>query len=124
LTRRCLTASICSGFTCASSCFGPPTERQRLTAVTSRPYRAALLFITSVPIAFAFVDQPLFMIRTFTIVGSLFIPFLAATLLYLNNALIPEAAGVPRNSAMTNAALVLALLVFAIVGASEAGLTK
>ena len=76
------------------------------------------------PIAFAFVDQPLFMIRTFTIVGSLFIPFLAATLLYLNNALIPEAAGVPRNSAMTNAALVLALLVFAIVGASEAGLTK
>ena len=42
-----------------------------------------------VPIPFAFVDQPLIIIRTFTIVGSLFIPFLAATLIYLNNFQIP-----------------------------------
>ena len=53
--------------------------------MTSTPYRLALLFITLVPIPFAFIDQPLIIIRTFTIVGSLFIPFLAATLLYLNN---------------------------------------
>jgi hypothetical protein len=82
------------------------------------------LFITLVPIPFAFVDRPLIMIRTFTIVGSLFIPFLAATLLYLNNVRIPAASGVPKNSALTNAVLVFALIVFAAVGASEAGLLR
>lgn len=97
-------------------------ERDRLTAVTSTPYRLALLFITCVPIPFAFIDQPLIIIRTFTIVGSLFIPFLAATLLYLNNFRIPPASGVPRNSALTNAVLASALILFAVVGASEAGL--
>jgi Mn2+/Fe2+ NRAMP family transporter len=99
-------------------------ERERLTAVTSTPYRVGLLFITCVPIPFAFIDQPLIIIKTFTIVGSLFIPFLAATLLYLNNARIPPDSGVPRNSALTNTVLVLALVVFALVGASEAGLLR
>jgi Mn2+/Fe2+ NRAMP family transporter len=98
--------------------------RQEITTVTSTPYRLALLFVTVVPLPFAFVDQPLFIIRTFTIVGSLFIPFLAGTLLYLNNTKLPPESGVPRNSALTNAVLVLALVVFAAVGASEAGLLR
>jgi hypothetical protein len=88
--------------------------------VTSTPYRLGLLFITAVPIPLAFIDQPLFVIRTFTIVGSLFIPFLAAALLYLNNKRIPADSSVPRNSLLTNAVLVFALVLFAIVGASEA----
>jgi Mn2+/Fe2+ NRAMP family transporter len=100
----------------------PRATRDKLTMVTSTPYRLALLFITIVPLPFAFIDQPLLMIRTFTIVGSLFIPFLAATLLYLNNVHIPRESGVPRNSLLTNAVLTLALIVFALVGASEAGL--
>jgi Mn2+/Fe2+ NRAMP family transporter len=95
-------------------------ERERLTQVTSRPYRLGLLFITAVPIPMAFIDQPLFVIRTFTIVGSLFIPFLAGALLYLNNRRIPEDGSVPRNSLLTNAVLVFALVLFATVGASEA----
>jgi Mn2+/Fe2+ NRAMP family transporter len=99
-------------------------ERERLTSVTSTPYRIALLFVTIVPIPFAFVDQPLIIIRTFTIVGSLFIPFLAATLIYLNNFKIPPASGVPKNSLLTNIVLVFALALFAIVGASEAGLLR
>jgi Mn2+/Fe2+ NRAMP family transporter len=102
----------------------PAPERVRLTTVASTPYRVTLLFITLVPIPFAFVDRPLIMIRTFAIVGSLFIPFLAATLLYLNNVRIPAASGVPKNSAITNAVLVFALIVFAVVGASEAGLLR
>ncbi len=100
----------------------PREHRVRLTSVTSTPYRLALLLVTLVPLPFAFVDQPLFVIRTFTIVGSLFVPFLAGTLLYLNNRVLPSASGVPRNSAWGNAALVLAFVVFAVVGASEAGL--
>ena len=112
-----------------ADCYGlmrkyPREERARLTSVTSTPYRLALLFITVVPIPFAFIDQPLIIVRTFTIVGSLFIPFLAATLLYLNNVRIPVDCGVPRNSPLTNVVLVFALILFAIVGASEAGLFR
>ncbi len=113
-------------YLCAD-CYGllrarSPAERDRLTQVTSTPYRLALLFITVVPIPMAFIDQPLFIIRTFTIVGSLFIPFLAAALLYLNNWRIPTDGSVPPNSRLTNAVLVFTLVLFAAVGASEAGL--
>jgi Mn2+/Fe2+ NRAMP family transporter len=115
-------------YLCAD-CYGlfrgrSPAERERITQVTSTPYRLALLFITAVPIPMAFIDQPLVVIRTFTIVGSLFIPFLAATLLYLNNCRIPAGGSVARNSMLTNAVLVFALVLFAVVGASEAGLLR
>ena len=63
----------------------PPDERARCTKVTSTPYRLALVFVTLAPIPFAFTGQPLQVIVIYTIVGSLFVPFLAATLLYLNN---------------------------------------
>lgn len=102
----------------------PRDVRVRLTTVTSTPYRLALLFVTVVPLPFAFIDQPLFVIRTFTIVGSLFIPFLAATLFYMNNHLLPAGGGVPRNGLAVNAVLLLAFVVFAVVGASEAGLLR
>ncbi|MEW6321650.1 MAG: Nramp family divalent metal transporter [Acidobacteriota bacterium] len=110
-----------------ADCYGllrglSPDVHARVIQVTSTPYRAALAFITLVPLPLAFIDQPLFMIRTFTIVGSLFIPFVAATLLYMNNALIPADSGVPRNSRTTNAVLALALVVFGVVGLSELGL--
>jgi cobalamin synthase len=95
--------------------------RETLTTVSSPAYRAALAFVTLVPVPLAFIDQPLAVIRTFTIVGSLFVPFLAAVLLYLNNARLPLDSAVPRNSWLANAGLVLALVVFAGVGASEAG---
>jgi Mn2+/Fe2+ NRAMP family transporter len=102
----------------------PRPRREQLTRVRSTPYRLALLFITGVAIPFAFIDQPLIVIRTFTIVGSLFIPFLAGTLLYLNNLRIPADSGVPANSRLTNAILVLALILFAAVWAAEAGLVR
>jgi Mn2+/Fe2+ NRAMP family transporter len=100
-----------------ADCYGllrryPQADRERLTSVTSTPYRVGLAFITFVALPFAFIDQPLIIVRTFTIVGSLFIPFLAATLLYLNNVRIPADSGVPRNSALTNAVLVVALILF------------
>ncbi|MEZ5291512.1 MAG: Nramp family divalent metal transporter [Vicinamibacterales bacterium] len=97
-------------------------HRDEITRVSSPVYRAALAFVVLTPVPFAFVDQPLVVIRTFTIVGSLFIPFLAGTLLYLNNRRIPPGSAVPANSLLVNAALVAALVVFAAVGASEAGL--
>ena len=96
----------------------PAAERDKITQTTSTPYRIALLYITLAPIPFAFMNQPLFIIRTYTIIGSLFIPFLGATLLYLNNR-FPTTSGVPRNSALNNALLALSLIVFGIVGVRE-----
>jgi Mn2+/Fe2+ NRAMP family transporter len=96
----------------------PSKVREQLTQTTSTPYRIALLYITLAPIPFAFVNQPLFIIRTYTIIGSLFIPFLGATLLYMNNRFSKES-GVPRNGALNNALLVFSLLIFGIVGVRE-----
>jgi Mn2+/Fe2+ NRAMP family transporter len=96
----------------------PAEERREITKVTSKPYRLALLFITLIPLPFAFTGRPLVIIVMYTIVGSLFVPFLAATLLYLNNR-VKWAAAVPRNHWSTNVVLIAILALFAIVGAQE-----
>ena len=96
-----------------------PEERVRVTKVTSKPYRLALLFVALSPLPFAFTGQPIQVIVAYTIVGSLFVPFLAATLLYLNNT-VPWNNAVPHNNMMTNALLIVILLLFAIVGGDEA----
>jgi Mn2+/Fe2+ NRAMP family transporter len=96
-----------------------PEARREVTQVTSQPYRMALLFITLVPIPFAFTGRPLLVIVVYTVVGSLFVPFLAATLLYLNNR-VPWTEPVPRNHWTTNVLLVAILALFAAVGVQEA----
>ena len=95
-----------------------PEERSEVTKVTSTPYRLALLFITLIPIPFAFTGRPILVIVIYTIVGSLFVPFLAATLLYLNNR-VRWAADVPHNHWSTNLVLILILGLFALIGAQE-----
>lgn len=95
-----------------------PAARLAATQVTSVPYRLALLFISLVPLPFAFTRRPILVIVTFTIVGSLFVPFLAATLLYMNNR-VKWASDVPRNHWTTNVVLVIVLALFVAVGALE-----
>jgi Mn2+/Fe2+ NRAMP family transporter len=94
-------------------------ERARVTEVTSTPYRLALVFVTLAPIPFAFTGQPIQVIVAYTIVGSLFVPFLAATLLYLNNR-VRWRSDVPHNAWSTNALLLVILALFVIVGGDEA----
>ena len=96
----------------------PHSARQQLTQVTSTPYRLALVFITLVPLPFAFIRRPILVIVTYTIIGSLFVPFLAATLLYLNNR-VKWTTAVPKNSVVTNIILAAILILFAIVGIQE-----
>jgi hypothetical protein len=96
----------------------PPKQRQEMTRVTATPYRLALLFITLVPLPFAFTRRPLIIIVIYTIVGSLFVPFLAATLLYLNNR-VRWTAPVPRNHWTTNSLLIVILAMFLVVGVQE-----
>ncbi len=95
-----------------------PAERLAVVKVTSTPYRIALAFITLVPLPFAFTGRPISVIVIYTIVGSLFVPFLAATLLYLNNR-VKWTEPVPHNAWYTNLLLGAILLLFAIVGAQE-----
>jgi Mn2+/Fe2+ NRAMP family transporter len=102
----------------------PENVRAEIIKTTSTPYRMALLYVTLAPMPFAFMNAPLQIVRAYTIVGSLFIPFLAATLLYLNNRRLPTDTGVNRNSIFVNAVLILALILFALVGAREAGLLR
>jgi hypothetical protein len=92
--------------------------RREMTKVTSTPYRLALAFITLAPLPFAFTGRPIVVIVTFTIVSSFFIPFLAATLLYLNNC-IHWSTDVPRNHWTTNIVLIAVLALFVIVGVQE-----
>jgi Mn2+/Fe2+ NRAMP family transporter len=92
--------------------------RREMTKVTSTPYRLALAFITLAPLPFAFTGRPIVVIVTFTIVSSFFIPFLAATLLYLNNR-IHWSTAVPRNHWTTNLVLIAVLALFVIVGVQE-----
>ncbi|MFM8534833.1 MAG: Nramp family divalent metal transporter [Acidimicrobiia bacterium] len=95
-----------------------PEQRQEAVKVTSTPYRLALLFITLVPLPFAFTGQPIQVVITYTIVSSLFVPFVAATMLYLNNR-VKWTESVPHNSVVTNLLLVGILVLFAVVGYQE-----
>ena len=96
----------------------PATAREAVTQVTSTPYRMALIFITLVPLPLRLHGQPHPVIVIYTIVGSMFVPFLAATLLYLNNR-VAWTEPVPRNHWTTNLLLVVILALFVFVGAQE-----
>jgi len=65
------------------------------------------------------MGRPIAIIVTYTIVGSLFVPFLAGTLLYLNNR-VKWQEPVPHNHWTTNLLLVGILALFVAVGAQEA----
>jgi hypothetical protein len=68
--------------------------------------------LASVP--FAFVGRPLLIVIAFTVLGSLFIPFLAATLLYLNNR-VTFPAPLRSNRPATNIVLGIILILFLVV---------
>lgn len=94
--------------------------RSEVTKVTSRPYQLGLLFITLVPLPLAFTGAPVLVIVTYTVIGSLFVPFLAGTLLYLNNRVAWTDTEVPKNALTTNLLLVVILVLFLVVGGQEA----
>ena len=108
-----------------ADCYGllrrlPPEERKATAQPRATPYRAALLGMALASVPFAFLDRPLLIVIAFTVLGSLFIPFLAATLLYLNKR-IPFPAPLRPNRPATNLVLVLIVFLFLVVGAVEIG---
>lgn len=76
----------------------------------SRAYRGYLLYLGLVPTVLLFLDKPVFLILLYSVVGALFMPFLAFTLLWLLRKGGP--AGTAHNSTGTSVALVLCLILF------------
>lgn len=60
-------------------------EREAILRQTSRPYRVFLFLLAFAPIPLVAWKRPTAIIVAYALWGSLFMPFLAATLLYMNN---------------------------------------
>ena len=106
-----------------ADCFGllrrlPPDQRELAARPGAPAYRNALLFMALSSVPFAFLGKPLVIIITFTVLGSLFIPFLAITLLYLNNR-VPFPEPLRKNRPVTNILLGLIVVLFVVVGSLE-----
>jgi Mn2+/Fe2+ NRAMP family transporter len=83
----------------------------RAVSSRGRLYRAYALFMTFPPMLLLLLDRPVWLVVAYAAVGALFMPFLAGTLLVLNNR--RRELGELANGFWANAGLVLSLLLFA-----------
>ena len=86
-------------------------------SLSSKPGRFFLLWLTLPPMALLLLDRPIFLILLYGTLGALFMPFLAVTLLFLNNT-----KDVPRqfrNGWVRNTLLGLTAAVFVAIGVNE-----
>lgn len=79
--------------------------------------RAYMLWLTFPPIALLFLDRPFGLIVAYGVLGSLFMPFLAGTLIWLlNSGRVPAEW---RNGWVSNGLLAAAALMFAVLAGKE-----
>jgi len=93
-------------------------ERRSLVATSSSWYRGYLLYLAVPPMLLLFMDRPVGVIVLYAAVGSLFMPFLAGTLLYMNSRVDWVGAGM-RSGLATNLFLAACLLLFGYLGWTE-----
>jgi Mn2+/Fe2+ NRAMP family transporter len=87
------------------------------TRVDGKYFRYYLVWLTFPPMLLFPLGRPFALILAYGVLGALFMPFLAVTLLgLLNGTRVPVEW---RNGVFTNAALALCALVFAVLGASQ-----
>jgi Mn2+/Fe2+ NRAMP family transporter len=88
----------------------PPTEREPA-------FRWFLVWITFPPMVLLFFDQPVFLVIVYAALGAMFLPFLAGTLLYLNNSgRVPKAL---RNGIVANVVLAGSVMLFAVLAVQK-----
>ena len=87
-----------------------------VVSTRGRWYRGYLLFMTFPPMALLLVGRPVWIVLAYAAVGALFMPFLAGTLLVLNNR---RRLGSLANGIAANAVLVACLLLFAWLAVVE-----
>ncbi len=87
--------------------------RSETVDVRSGIYRGYLLFLAIPPMAMLFLDRPIWVIKLYTLTGGLFMPMLAASLLWLNSR--RRLVGSSRNGPLATSALLLALALFVLI---------
>lgn len=87
-------------------------------SLESKPARFYLLWLTILPMSLLFLDRPIFLILLYGTLGALFMPFLAITLLFLNNQRKLVASRF-RNNWLHNGLLGLTTLVFVVLGVQQ-----
>jgi Mn2+/Fe2+ NRAMP family transporter len=87
----------------------PPTGQQ------GGAYRSWAAYLTLAAISALVIRRPVWLVFAYTIVGSLFFPFVVSTLLWLNNSRF--APRIARNGVVVNAVLVSALLLYGFLAA-------
>jgi Mn2+/Fe2+ NRAMP family transporter len=97
----------------------PDASGQRHIDRRSWPYRGYLLFMTFPPMLLLTLERPIWLVVSYAALGALFMPFLAATLLVLNNRRADM--GSLRNGRWSNAGLVLCVLLFGFLGLVQIG---
>jgi Mn2+/Fe2+ NRAMP family transporter len=93
-------------------------EHLHIVSPRSAPSAFGVGLLTLSGALFAFAPRPLTIIVAYTIVGSLFVPFVAAVLLHLNTRVAWSAAAI-RNSSIVNVLLALVLLLFLLIAGRE-----
>ena len=92
-------------------------RRQTPTGQQGVAYRSWAAYLTLAAISALVLQRPVWLVFAYTVVGSLFFPFVISTLLWMNNSrLMP--AGV-RNGALVNLTLGLALVLYVYLAASS-----
>ncbi|WP_007026932.1 Nramp family divalent metal transporter [Saccharomonospora iraqiensis] len=93
------------------------TDYDRRAGVRSRPYRVYVLWLTFPPMALLFLDRPFQLTVAYGVLGALFMPFLAGTLLVLlNSARLPREF---RSRTVSNTLLVVCLALFAYLAVDQ-----
>jgi Mn2+/Fe2+ NRAMP family transporter len=81
-----------------------------LNETTSKYYRYFLAFLAFPPMCLLFLDKPVWIIIIYSVAGAFFMPFLAATLLFLNNKM--DWIRTSKNSKAINIILICTLILF------------
>ncbi|GAB3376836.1 Nramp family divalent metal transporter [Spongiibacter taiwanensis] len=81
-----------------------------------RAYRGFLLYMAVPPLLLLQFGKPVWLVLVYSVAGAFFMPFLALTLLYLNNRYL---SGGGRNSIASNVLLLAGLLLFVVVALAE-----
>ena len=89
------------------------------TRTGGKLFRAYLLWLTFPPMLLLLLDKPVALILTYGVLGALFMPFLAITLLVLLNRRQDGVPGEWRNGWLSNALLVLCAGLFLAVAVNE-----
>jgi len=85
-------------------------------SATGTLYRGYALFMTFPPMLLLLLGRPVWLVVAYAATGALFMPFLGATLLYMNNR---RELGALRNGILANTALAASLALFVYVGLHE-----